>query len=103
MLDSVDETVARTEAVIAKLKQVRAGLLHDLLTCGLDENGQLRDPIAHPDHFQSSSIGRIPQGWRIRRLLEIATFQNGKAFPSGNYREIGIRLLRPGNLPPLSL
>ena len=49
VLDSVDETVARTEAVIAKLKQVRAGLLHDLLTCGLDENGQLRDPIAHPD------------------------------------------------------
>ena len=40
----MDEAIAKTEAVIAKLKQVRAGLIHDLLTRGLDENGQLRDP-----------------------------------------------------------
>ena len=45
MLDTVDEAIAKTEAVIAKLKQVRAGLLHDLLTRGLDEHGQLRDPM----------------------------------------------------------
>jgi len=32
VLDTVDEAIAKTEAVIAKLKQVRAGLLHDLLT-----------------------------------------------------------------------
>ena len=36
VLDSVDEAIAKTEAVIAKLRQVRAGLLHDLLTRGLD-------------------------------------------------------------------
>jgi hypothetical protein len=39
VLDTVDEAIAKTEAVIAKLKQVRAGLLHDLLTRSLDENG----------------------------------------------------------------
>ena len=54
VLDTVDEAIAKTEAVIAKIKQVRAGLLHDLLTRGLDEHGQLRDPIAHPEQFKDS-------------------------------------------------
>ena len=65
VLETVDEAIAKTEAVIAKLKQVRAGLLHDLLTRGLDENGQLRDPVAHPEQFQDSPLGRIPREWEI--------------------------------------
>ena len=52
VLDAVDEAIVKTEAVIAKLKQVRAGLIHDLLTRGLDEQGCLRDPIAHPEQFK---------------------------------------------------
>lgn len=71
VLDTVDEAIAKTEAVIAKLKQVRAGLLHDLLTRGLDENGQLRDPIAHPEQFQDSPIGRIPLVWEVLSLEEL--------------------------------
>ncbi|MBI3245319.1 MAG: restriction endonuclease subunit S [Deltaproteobacteria bacterium] len=68
VLDTVDEAIAKTEAVIAKLKQVRAGLLHDLLTRGLDEHGQLRDPIAHPEQFQDSPLGRIPREWRCSKF-----------------------------------
>src|SRR5262249_47804698 len=68
VLDPVDETIAKTEAVIAKLRQVRAGLLHDLLTHGLDENGQLRDSIAHPEQFQDSPMGRIPREWTVGSL-----------------------------------
>ena len=41
-LDAVDEAIAKTEALIAKLKAVKQGLLHDLLTRGLDDNGELR-------------------------------------------------------------
>jgi len=70
VLDIVDEAIAGTESVIAKLKQVRAGLLHDLLTRGLDENGELRDPIAHPDQFRQSSLGRIPKDWCVRTIEE---------------------------------
>jgi type I restriction enzyme S subunit len=69
-LDTVDETIAKTEAVIAKLKQVRVGLLHDLLTHGLDEHGQLRDPIAHPEQFQDSPLGRIPTNWSVKALKD---------------------------------
>jgi len=65
MLDTVDDAIAKTEAVIAKLKQVRAGLLHDLLTRGLDEHGHLRDPITHSEQFQDSPLGRIPAAWEL--------------------------------------
>jgi type I restriction enzyme S subunit len=68
VLDTVDEAIAKTEAVIAKLRQVRDGLLHDLLTRGLDQHGQLRDPIAHPEQFQDSPLGRIPREWDVTTL-----------------------------------
>jgi type I restriction enzyme, S subunit len=77
ILDTVDEAIAKTEAVIAKLKQVRAGLLHDLLTRGIDENGQLRDPIAHPEQFQESSLGQIPREWHISTLGMELPLQRG--------------------------
>ncbi len=63
VLDAVDEAIAKTEAVIAKLKQVRAGLLQDLLTHGLDEHSQLRDPITHSGPFQETSRGTFPRDW----------------------------------------
>lgn len=66
VLDAVDEAIAKTVAVIAKLKQVRTGLLHDLLARGLDEHGQLRPPPAEAPHlYQDSHIGKIPRGWEI--------------------------------------
>jgi type I restriction enzyme S subunit len=77
VLDTVDEAIANTEAVIAKLRQVRAGLLHDLLTYGLDKNGQLRDPIAHPEQFQASPFGQIPNVWDIHLLDDLAIRGSG--------------------------
>jgi len=71
VLDAVDEAIVKTEAVIAKLKQVRAGLLHDLLTRGLDEGGQLRDPILHPEEFLDTAVGRLPREWRFSRFDEV--------------------------------
>jgi len=72
VLDTIDEAIDKTEALIAKLKQVRAGLLHDLLIYGLDENGHLRDPIAHPGQFKDSHRGRIPREWDIASLVGVA-------------------------------
>ena len=71
VLDSVDAAIAQTEAVIAKLKQFRSGLLHDLLTCGLDEQGQLRNPISHPEQFQASPMGRIPREWLLFTVADV--------------------------------
>ena len=78
VLDMVDEAISKTEAVIAKLRQVRAGLLHDLLTRGLDKNGQLRDPIAHPEQFQDSPLGQIPKEWEVVPLkVKCETYAGG--------------------------
>jgi len=81
ILDSVDEAIRQTEAVIAKLRQVKAGMLHDLLTCGLDENGELRDPIRHPEQFKDSPLGRIPKEWEVNSFDSVCEkIQDGTHF-----------------------
>jgi type I restriction enzyme, S subunit len=41
ILDALDTAIRETETLIAKLRKIKAGLLHDLLTRGIDENGEL--------------------------------------------------------------
>lgn len=65
ILDTLDDAIRKTEQIIAKLKQVKQGLLHDLLTRGIDDNGELRDPDRHPEQFKESALGRIPKGWEV--------------------------------------
>jgi type I restriction enzyme S subunit len=65
ILDTVDDAIRKTEQIIAKLKQVKQGLLHDLLTCGIDDNGELRNPERHPEQFKDSPLGRTPKGWEV--------------------------------------
>jgi type I restriction enzyme S subunit len=78
LLETADEAIAKTEAVIAKLRQVRTGLIHDLLTCGLDENGHLRDPIAHPEQFQDTIMGLRPRDWEIAHIgIKCETYAGG--------------------------
>jgi type I restriction enzyme S subunit len=77
ILDTIDSTIAHTSSLIAKLKQMKAGLLHDLLTRGLDENGELRDAIAHPEQFKDSPLGQIPKDWKIYNTGAIATIKYG--------------------------
>jgi type I restriction enzyme S subunit len=99
VLDTVDESITKTEAVIAKLRQVRSGLLQDLLTRGLDHHGQLRDPIAHPEQFQNSLLGRIPKEWEIKELGSLAQFiTSGSRGWASFYSEEGKMFLRIGNL-----
>lgn len=65
ILDTADETIQATEQLIAKLGQTKQGLLHDLLTCGIDESGHLRDPHRHPENFLNSVLGLIPADWHV--------------------------------------
>jgi type I restriction enzyme S subunit len=101
VLDTIDEAITQTEVVIAKLKQVHTGLLHDLLTRGLDENGELRDPIAHPEQFEDSPVGRIPKGWEIDTLGRFCASGNGSIqtgpfgseLHAGDYVEQGMPII----------
>lgn len=70
ILDSADEAIVKTEALISKLKQTKRGLMHDLLTRGMDERGNLRDPEANPEQFKDSPLGRIPGEWEVTTIGE---------------------------------
>lgn len=72
VLDTLDTTIHQTEAIIEKLKQVKQGLLHDLLTRGIDANGELRPPQSEaPELYKESALGWIPKGWNVSSLKEI--------------------------------
>lgn len=69
ILDALDTAIRRTEAIIEKLKQVKQGLLHDLLTRGIDDNGELRPPQSQAPHlYKESPLGWIPREWQVQPL-----------------------------------
>lgn len=87
ILDTLDTAIHQTEAIIAKLKAVKQGLLNDLLTRGIDSNGELRPPQSEAPHlYKESPLGWIPKEWDHVRLDDIAQRGSGhtpsKSVPS---------------------
>lgn len=79
ILDTLDTAIHETEAIIAKLKAVKQGLLHDLLTRGIAANGELRPPQAEAPHlYQQSPLGWIPKEWEVSTVGEQFEIQLGK-------------------------
>ena len=71
ILDTLDTQIQKTEAIIAKLQQVKQGLLYDLLTRGVDANGQLRPLREHaPELYKQSPSGWIPNEWEAGVLTD---------------------------------
>lgn len=69
LIDTLHTAIHQTEAIIAKLKAVKQGLLHDLLTHGIDANGELRPPQAEAPHlYKESPLGWIPKEWDAVKL-----------------------------------
>ncbi|MDG4594975.1 MAG: restriction endonuclease subunit S [Candidatus Contendobacter sp.] len=96
ILDTLDTTIRQTEAIIAKLQQVKQGLLHDLLTRGIDANGQLRPPVEQAPHlYKESPLGWIPMEWEVGPLsycvasLDAGVSVNAEDRPHGS-SEIGV-------------
>jgi restriction endonuclease S subunit len=98
LFQALEEAIAATEESLAAAEELKRALLRELLTRGIDENGQARNPVLQPEMFKESSLGHIPIDWDIRSLPEIATYQNGRAFPSAEFGDCGVFLLRPGNM-----
>lgn len=100
VLRTLDEAIRTTEALIAKLEQVKKGLLHDLLTRGIDDNGELRDPERHPEQFKDSPLGRIPRDWDLCPLLDLAEVRSGIAKNSNRAlnNPVDVHYLRVANV-----
>ncbi len=66
ILTTVDDLIDRTEALIAKLRAIKQGLMHDLLTRGVDEHGQVRPPCEEaPELYKESAVGWVPREWEV--------------------------------------
>lgn len=69
ILDRIDTAIEKTEALIAKYQQIKAGLMHDLFIRGVLPNGQLRPPREQtPELYQETAIGWIPREWGVSTL-----------------------------------
>lgn len=78
ILDTLDTAIRETESLINKLKAIKQGLLHDLLTRGIDANGQLRPPQSEaPQLYKESPLGWIPSEWEVLRLDTVAARGSG--------------------------
>lgn len=100
ILDILDTTIHETEALIDKLKAVKQGLLHDLLTRGIDASGQLRPPQSEaPQLYKESPLGWIPREWEVAPLVSRIDFPEGQVDP----RRLPFRdwvLIAPDHIEP---
>lgn len=96
ILSTLDRAIASTEQLIAKYQRIKTGLLHDLLTCGIDEHGNLRSEKTH--QFKDSKLGRIPVEWESSTIGKACFVRNEFRFPlsqdvrakiQGDYRYYG--------------
>ncbi|MCE8004417.1 restriction endonuclease subunit S [Billgrantia ethanolica] len=82
ILDTLDTQIQKTEALIAKLEKVKEGLLHDLLTRGIDVNGRLRpSPEQAPELYKESPLGLIPREWEVVGFLDAVELPSGQISP----------------------
>ena len=78
ILTSLDTAIEKTEALIEKHQQIKAGLMHDLYTRGVLPNGQLRPPREQSQELYSeTALGWIPVDWHFVRLGELAKIVTG--------------------------
>lgn len=71
ILSTVDQAIDQTEALIAKQRRIKTGLMQDLLTRGIDDDGNLRSEDTH--EFKDSPIGRIPAEWKVEKIGTLAS------------------------------
>lgn len=86
ILTSVDEVIEKTQAQINKLKDLKTGMMQELLTKG----------IGHTE-FKDSPVGRIPVEWDYRKISEcVVRFYQGinTVADKVQYTEEGVEILQ---------
>ncbi len=66
ILTSVDTVIEKTQAQIDKLKDLKTGMMQELLTKG----------IGHTE-FKDSPVGRIPVEWEVKTIGDLANVKRG--------------------------
>lgn len=99
ILSGIDIAIEKTEALIAKYQQIKAGLMHDLFTRGLLPSGQLRLPREQaPELYQETAIGWIPREWTTEKLENLSSQIVDGVHHTPIYVEHGIPFVTVKNL-----
>lgn len=82
ILETIDNAIEKTDAIIEKYKRIKQGLMQDLLTKGVVNEGEgeserwrLRDE--NIDKFKDSPLGRIPEEWEVVDVYGHVNLING--------------------------
>ena len=73
ILDSIDQAIEATDALVSATEQLRDSLLHILLTRGL--------PGRHTEWKEVPGLGTIPSDWEIAKLGDVVDVRSGQADP----------------------
>ncbi|WP_161635410.1 restriction endonuclease subunit S [Methylomicrobium lacus] len=85
ILQTIDQAIEKTEALIEKYQHIKAGLMHDLFTRGIGADGKLRPPHEQaPELYQETPIGWIPKEWKFDSLKNIFGAKNIVNGPFGS-------------------
>lgn len=79
IISTLDRTIEATKKLIDKEKMVKKGLMADLLTHGIDEQGRIRSPQTHT--YVDSPLGMIPEGWEVKPLSDFFKLKSGDTKP----------------------
>ena len=74
ILSAVDEVIEATRAQIEKLKNLKTGMMQELLS---PREGSRQAELMGYSEFKDSAVGRIPVGWGCRLLDEVAKRGSG--------------------------
>jgi len=97
ILSKVDTAIEQTQSLIAKYQRIKTGLMQDLLTKGIDENGNIRSEETH--EFKDSELGMIPKDWEVDKLETICiTDITYGIVQAGPNIENGIPYIRTGDM-----
>lgn len=100
ILSSVDEVIEKTQAQINKLKDLKTGMMQELLspregqaanihiTQGGSKNG------LHHSEFKDSPLGRIPVDWEVRKFGDITLEHKQGFYSKDKYTADGTYLIR---------
>ncbi|WP_300521787.1 restriction endonuclease subunit S [Alcanivorax sp.] len=86
ILSSVDDVIEKTRAQIDKLKDLKTGMMQELLTKGIGHTA-----------FKGSPMGRIPEGWphfELRDLTLVITKGTTPTTGGDSYTDSGINFIK---------
>ncbi|WP_312909943.1 restriction endonuclease subunit S [Natronosalvus caseinilyticus] len=93
VLSTVDEQIQQTDKIIEEAKELKQGLMQDLLIGGLS-NGSTQEIQIGPRTLQ------IPDHWDMEPCGQLFEAINGRAFKTEEWEEEGTQIIRIQDLRP---